>query len=165
VGDKSLVPRIFEHLNDGLAHIVRAVRPPDLQDIATVTVPATEQSVAMPTDFFGPRIFSAKNITTGEIIKRIYYRNAEFLRDYPQMELRAMSRAVLIRGNFMTVACIPQSDEGIRSSTWPGRPTSRTSTTTGRSSPTLPDRLVEKALGHVRGHGGIQDHRGRRRRR
>lgn len=145
VGDKSLVPRIFEHLNDGLAHIVRTVRPPDLQDIATVTVPATEQSVAMPTDFFGPRIFSAKNITTGEIIKRIYYRNAEFFRDFPEMESGHIE-AVLVRGNTMAVACVPQSDEDIQIK-YLARPTYFASVDDNGSLITyLPDRLGEKAL-------------------
>lgn len=145
VGDSSSIPRIFEHLNDGLAHIVRTVRPPDLQDFGNIRVPANERVASLPSDFFGPRIFEAKNMTSGELIKKIYYRNVEFTRDYPEIECGPIE-ALLIRGSQMFFSFIPQRDEDIQIK-YLRKPTYFTSMDDDGSEITyLPDRLGERAV-------------------
>ena len=145
VGDKALVPRIFENLNDGLAHIVRAVRPPDLQGFATVLVEATWKLAILPLDFFGPRIFEARNLTTGEPIRRIYYRNVEFARQYPTLEPGPVE-ALLIRGSNLFVANVPIVDESVEIK-YLKKPVYFTDLDDDGSLITyLPERLGEKAL-------------------
>lgn len=145
VGDKALVPRIFENLNDGLAHIVRAVRPPDLQVFATVLVEASWKLAILPLDFYGPRIFEARNLTTGEPIRRIYYRNVEFARWYPTVEPGHVE-AILIRGSNMFVAGIPEVEESIEIK-YLKKPVYFTDLDDdGEDITYLPERLGEKAL-------------------
>lgn len=111
-GDRCFVPRVFENLNDGLAHICRLVRPPDLQVLSTIVVGASENFSFMPSDFFGPRIFSARNVTTSTEIKKIFYRNLEFFRAYPSV-VSGSVEALLIRGSKAYVAGVPVVDEEI----------------------------------------------------
>jgi hypothetical protein len=147
VGDKALVPRIFQNLNDGLAQVVRNTRPPDLQISEEIEVIAGSASVTMPELFFGPRIFYARNLTTNEVIKprRIYYRNTEFYRDYPRVEQGPII-ALLLRGSRLHVHGIPRVTENLEVK-FLAKPTYFLNMDDdGSGILYLPERLGEKAL-------------------
>ena len=145
VGDAASVPRIFENLNDGIARVVRNTRPPDLQVSDTVEVAIGSASAQMPELFFGPRIFDAKNLTSGLRLRRVFYRNVEFIREYPNIQAGSIE-AVLIRGNTCWVAHRPQVKERIEFK-FLSRPTYfRNVDDRGTEITYLPDRLGEKAL-------------------
>lgn len=145
VGDAASVPRIFQNLNDGIARVVRNTRPPDLQISDTVEVAIGSASAQMPELFFGPRVFSAKNLTTGLNLRSVFYRNVEFLRTYPEIGAGPVE-AVLIRGNTVWVANRPTVKE-ILEFKFLSKPTYFKSVDDkGRDILYLPDRLGEKAL-------------------
>ena len=144
-GDRCFVPRVFENLNDGLAHICRLVRPPDLQVLSTIVVGASENFSFMPSDFFGPRIFSARNVTTSTEIKKVFYRNLEFFRVYPSV-VSGSVEALLIRGNKVYVSGVPAVDEELEVKYLAKPVYFNDMDDDGTGIAYLPDRLGEKAV-------------------
>ena len=144
-GDRCFVPRVFENLNDGLAHVSRLVRPPDLQVSSAFTVSASENFSLLPANFFGPRIFSARNVTTSTEITKIFYRNLEFLRLYPAA-ISGPVEALLIRGSKAYVSGIPVVDEEIEIKYLSKPVYFEDMEDDGSAITYLPDRLGEKAI-------------------
>ena len=76
---------VLSALNLAVATLAKDVRPPDMIVTSpSITVLPADMTKSMPTNFLGPRVFRAYNVTTGKVVRTVHYRLTDFFRATPQ---------------------------------------------------------------------------------